>query len=106
MNTIRFSILKTIVRGTNEETYNLLLEENDLTIIFYPLTTAGEVFEELYKNIPDVLSKIVGFDETYGYFEKNYGNDPDQNLVELLSGKLKFEELPDYIELEGFEGLY
>lgn len=106
MNTIRFSILKTIVRGTNEETYNLLLEENDLTIVFYPLTKAGEVFEELYKNIPDVISKIVRLDETYGYFEINYGIEPDENLVDLLSGKLKFEDLPDYIELEGFEGLY
>lgn len=106
MNKIRISILKTIVRGTNEETYNLLMEENDLTIIFYPLTNAGEIFEELYKDIPDVLSKIVGFDETYGYFEKSYGEDPDKNLVNLLNGELKFEDLPEYIELEGFEGLY
>lgn len=105
-NTICISILKTSVRGSSKETYNLLVEENDLTIIFYPLLLSDEVFNEEYKSISDVLEKISGLDETKGYFCSSYGSEPDEFLVGLLKGTLKVEDLPDYIELEGFEGLY
>lgn len=60
---IRFSLLKTCVRGKNEETYSLLMEENDLTIIFHPLTKVGEVFEDMYKSVSDVIKEVQDFDE-------------------------------------------
>lgn len=103
---INFVLLKTSVRGQKEEIYNFLMEDDENTIVLYPLTQPGEVLEDKYKNIVDILKEIVWCDELYPYFHDYQGEEADKALVGLLKGTLKVEDLPDYIELEGFEGLY
>lgn len=107
MNEIRFSILKTMVRGSSETpSYNILMEENDVTIIFYPLAENDEEFDSKYKTVFDVLSEIENIDESMGYFNESDGfTNPDDFLVGFMNGSLSLEDLPEHIELVGFEGL-
>lgn len=107
VNVIRLSILKTVVRGSNESpSYNILMEEDDLTIIFYPLANNDDDFEHRYETVSDVISQLEVLTETAGYFDESDAfSNHNKHLVGLLNGSLSVEDLPEHIELVGFEGL-
>lgn len=106
-NEIIFTLLITQVRGSEERVYNVLMEEDGVTIILHPLAYSDKEFSKSYKTVSDVISKLHKQSETHGYFGE-MGNDymrDCKHLIGLMDGTLSMDDMPENIALVGFEGL-